>query len=90
MIKWTVTVFAFSLLLIFSLDQQNRVMEGQMKIERAKREKKTLEEKNDQMMLAIASIYHPKRLLSELSSGEFSHLMFPQTGEVIYMEPEKE
>ena len=89
MIKWAITVLAVSFFLVFLLDQQNQVMAAQMHIERAKKERRLLGERSDQLMLALASTHNPKWLLDELSTGQFSHLHFPSEGEVIYLELER-
>ena len=86
MLRWAVVVFAWFLLLVFSLDKQNDIMTYQMKIERSKKVKKNLEEHNDQLMFLVSSIHSPTELLNKLTQDSYSHLVFPKEDEIIYLE----
>lgn len=79
-------VFSWVICLVCFLDDQNRVMTYQMKIERAKRVKKRLEEKNDQLLFSLESIYTPQQLLSKLGGSEYGYLSFPKADEVTYLQ----
>ncbi len=89
MIKWAIIIFSLAIFLVFSLDQQNSVMSQQMKIERAKRVKRALEEKNDQLMLSISSTHNPKALLEKLATQGFSYLKFSGGDEAFLCELEE-